>query len=90
MPEGSRGATSMWLKPSLTNENIVKVKKLTELAKSIGITMSQMAIAWILKREEISCAIIGATSVAQLQENLIASDIGLDEKTLNKIDSIIG
>jgi len=90
MPEGSRGATSMWLKPSLTDENIVKVKKLTELSKSIGITMSQMALAWILKRDEISCAIIGATSIAQLQENLIASDIGLDEKTLNKIDSIIG
>jgi voltage-dependent potassium channel beta subunit len=90
MPEGSRGATSMWLKPSLTNENIAKVKELTELAKAVGITMSQMALAWILIRDEISCAIIGATSVDQLQENIKASDIELDNDTLQKIDSILG
>lgn len=89
MPEGSRGATSMWLKPSLTNENISKVKRLSVLAESIGISMSQMALAWILRRDEISCAIIGATTVEQLQENIQASDIELDDETLKKIESIL-
>ncbi len=89
-PDGSRGATSMWLKPSLTDDNIAKVKNLTELAKSIDITMSQMALAWVLTREEISCAIIGATSVDQLQENIKASDIELDNEILGKIEHILG
>ena len=88
-PKGSRGATSMWLKPSLTDDNIAKVKKLTGLADTIEITMSQMSLAWILKNDDITCAIIGATSVDQLQENIKASDIELDNETMEKIENIL-
>ena len=45
IPEGSRGQTSMWLKPELTDANIAKVRRLTELAKDLGITMGQLALA---------------------------------------------
>ncbi len=89
VPEDSRGGTSNWLKGDLTEENIAKCKKLSELAKSHKITLSQMALAWILRRKEISCAIIGATKTAQIEDNVKASDIRLDKETLNEIEKIL-
>ena len=89
MPDGSRGATTKWLKNELNDENIEKVKKLTELAKGLDISMSQLALAWILRRPEISCAIIGATKPEQVDDNLKASDIRLNEETLKEIEKIL-
>ncbi|MHA1448624.1 MAG: aldo/keto reductase family protein, partial [Candidatus Hodarchaeales archaeon] len=60
-PEGSRGATSKWLDRELNDENIAKVKKLTEVARELEISVNQLALAWILRRPAISCAITGAT-----------------------------
>ncbi len=89
IPEGSRGASSMWLKPDLTETNIAKVRRLTELAHSLDITMGQLALAWVLRRPEVSCAIIGATKIEQVQENLTASDIELSAETLQEIETIL-
>ncbi len=89
-PEGSRGKETMWLAGHLTEENIGKAKKLTELAQSLDITMGQLALAWILKRPEISCAIIGATSVEQLEENLAASEVTITEEIEEQINVVIG
>jgi voltage-dependent potassium channel beta subunit len=89
MPEESRGATSMWLKPDLTEENLSKVRQLSELAKTLNITVSQLALAWVLRHPEISCAIIGATKVSQVKENVIASEVELSDDTLHKIEAIL-
>lgn len=89
-PDGTRGKDTMWLAGHLTEENIAKVKRLTELAKSLDITTSQLALAWILRRPEISCAITGATRVEQLEENVAASEVTLTEEILEKIEGIIG
>jgi len=90
IPEGTRGAASEWMNADLKESNIAKVKKLTMLAQALGITMSQLALAWILRREEISCAIVGATKEEQLKENLAASDVKLSGETLAKIELILG
>jgi len=89
IPDGSRGATSMWLKPELTEANIAKVRSLTELARSLDISVGQLALAWVLRRQEISCAITGATKVEQVADNVAAADIVLSDETLAKIEVII-
>ncbi len=89
IPEGSRGQTSMWLKPEMTEANVAKVRQLTGLAEGLGITTGQLALAWVLRRPEASCAIIGATSVSQLEENVMAADIVLSDDTLAAIEGVL-
>jgi voltage-dependent potassium channel beta subunit len=90
IPKDSRGATTKWMERDLTLENIAAARKLTELAKELGVTLSQLALAWVLRLPQISCAITGATSVEQLEENVAASGIALESDTLDKIEQIIG
>ncbi|HPC10476.1 MAG TPA: aldo/keto reductase family protein [candidate division Zixibacteria bacterium] len=90
IPDGSRGATSMWLKPSLTEANIAAVRRLSELAASLDITVARLALAWVLRRPEISCAIIGATAPEQVDENVKAADTVLSAETLAAIEQILG
>lgn len=89
IPEKSRGGSTNWLKNDLTETNIEKARKLTEIAKSLDITLSQLALAWILRKKEISCAITGATSPEQLQANVKASEIKLESETLKNIETIL-
>ncbi len=90
VPKGSRGDTTEWLKGDLTEENLDKVANLADLAHSLDITISQLALAWILRLPEISCAITGATKVEHLEENIGASGVTLDDETLKKIERILG
>jgi aryl-alcohol dehydrogenase-like predicted oxidoreductase len=89
IPKESRGANTKWMERDLTPENVAKVKKLGELAAELNITIVQLAIAWILRLPQISCAIVGATTVEQLEQNLTAVGVTLDEETLTKIEKII-
>jgi len=89
IPSDSRGATTPWLKEDLTSGNIEKTKQLKEIARSLGITLSQLALAWVLRRPEISCAIIGATSVEHVKENIEAVDIELSQETLAAVEKIL-
>lgn len=89
VPKASRGGSTRWLKHDLNEENLAKVQQLAELAKELGISVGQLALAWILRKPEISCAIVGATSVDQLKENIKASDVRLDQATQGKIETIL-
>jgi len=89
-PDGSRGKETMWLAGHLTEENLEMARKLTVLAGSLDITVGQLALAWILRRPEISCAIVGATRVEQLEENLAAMEVTITAEIEEKINPIIG
>ena len=89
VPKNSRGDVTPWLEEDLTPANIEKAKKLATLAGKLDITLSQLALAWILRRPEITCAITGATRVEQLEENVIAADVVLTEGTLTEIETIL-
>jgi len=89
IPNDSRGGSSNWLKNDLTDANLNKIKKLSEIAKDHSITIGQMALAWILHRPEISCAIIGATKPEQVNDNVIASDVKLSDDTFREIENIL-
>ena len=68
------------------------VKCLTGIANDLGITPAQLAIAWILRRKEVSSVITGATRLEQLDENLGASEAyeKLTEVDIDRIFSCMG
>ena len=89
IPEGSRGSSSEMMKSLLTEEYLSKVRKLGEIAKSLDITTSQLALAWILRRPEISAAIVGATKPQHVIESAGASDVELSADILDQIEGIL-
>jgi L-glyceraldehyde 3-phosphate reductase len=71
----------------LTDENLAKVRGLDAIARGRGQTLAQMAIAWILRDPRVTSAVVGASSVEQLEDTLGALDhleFGADE--LKQID----
>jgi aryl-alcohol dehydrogenase-like predicted oxidoreductase len=62
-----------WIRDRITPERIARVRRLTALASSLGLTTAQLAIAWILRRKEVSSVITGATRIEQLDENLASA-----------------
>lgn len=81
-----------WIKDrSLVDENLEKVRKLTDLAKDLDISMPQLALAWCLKNNDVSTVILGASKVSQLKENLKAAEAKdkLTAKVMGKIEGIL-
>ena len=73
IPEGSRASWPSSLSPDLlTDESLDKIRALNELAAGRGQTLAQMALAWTLRDSRVTSALIGASSVEQLEENLAA------------------
>jgi aryl-alcohol dehydrogenase-like predicted oxidoreductase len=73
IPEGTRLADPQlgWLREKVLAEgNLDKARRLTTVARDLGASLSQLAIAWCLKNERVSSVITGATRVEQLRENL--------------------
>lgn len=89
IPQGSRAAQQQGLQKDLTEDKLAKIKALAALASDLSLTVGQLALAWILRRPEMSSAIIGASKPDQIIENVKAADITLSEETLNKIDGIL-
>ncbi len=92
IPAGARATKTerVWLTPDDVKANLPKVKQLNELAQSRGQTLAQMAIAWVLRKPAVTSALIGASSVKQLEDSLAALNnlkFGVDE--LNQIESIL-
>ena len=75
IPAGSRASRPGSIEPDmLSDANIAHVRKLNELASARGQTLAQMAISWVLRDQRVTSALIGASSVGQLEENLKAAD----------------
>ncbi len=89
IPEGSRGEGSQSIQNYLTDEYLAKFRKLDEIAKSMDLSMAQLALAWILRREEISAAIIGASKPHHIKENVKASDVILSKDILQQITDVM-
>jgi L-glyceraldehyde 3-phosphate reductase len=73
IPEGSRASRPGSLAPQMLNDDTVaKITALNEIAAGRGQSLAQMAIAWTLRDERVTSALIGASSVAQLEDNVAA------------------
>ena len=80
----------VWLTPDDVKENLPKVQKLNELAKQRGQSLAQMAIAWVLRKPAVTSALIGASSVSQLEDNLATlSNLKFSDNELDEIESIL-
>jgi L-glyceraldehyde 3-phosphate reductase len=75
VPEGSRAAQGKSLDPDLLSDaSLAHVRALNEIARGRGQTLAQMAIAWVLRDHRVTSALVGASSVAQLDDTLDALD----------------
>jgi aryl-alcohol dehydrogenase-like predicted oxidoreductase len=64
-----------------------RVQRLRPIADGLGISMAQLALAWILRESNVASAIIGASKPEQLRDNAGASGVTLDDETLRAIDA---
>jgi L-glyceraldehyde 3-phosphate reductase len=92
IPADSRAAQGKSLDPnSLTEDRLARVRGLNEIAKSRGQSLAQMALAWALRDPRVTSLVIGASRVAQLEENLAALDrLDFDTDELARIDEYAG
>lgn len=92
IPSGARASKTerVWLTPDDVKENLPKVEKLDELAGQRGQSLAQMAIAWILRKPAVTSALIGASSVEQLEDNLASlNSLKFSDDELDKIEDIL-
>jgi L-glyceraldehyde 3-phosphate reductase len=92
IPSGARATKTerVWLTPKDVKESLPRVQKLNELAKQRGQSLAQMAIAWVLRKPVVTSALIGASSVQQLDNNLAAlSNLEFGEEELARIEEIL-
>ncbi|MDA8379367.1 MAG: aldo/keto reductase family protein [Actinomycetota bacterium] len=93
LPEGSRatdptgaGFITHWLR----DEILERVALLRPIATDAGLTLAQLAVAWVLQHPEVSAAIVGATRPEQVRENAAAAGVKLDRSVMARIDEAVG
>ncbi|HEY4411622.1 MAG TPA: aldo/keto reductase family protein [Gaiellaceae bacterium] len=74
----------------LADDLLERVQQLGDVAKDLGITTAQLALAWVLREPNVASAIVGASRPQQVEDNAAASGIELDAATLARIDEILG
>jgi L-glyceraldehyde 3-phosphate reductase len=73
IPVGSRASKAHFLRPeSITEEKLIRIRKLNSIAAQRGQTLAQMALAWVLKDHRITSVLIGASCIPQIDDNLRA------------------
>jgi len=95
IPLGSRATLSgyEWLRKNvITPQNVEKAKQLEPIARDIGCTMAQLALAWCLKNPNVSTVITGASRPEQVSENMKTLEVApkLDSAILEQIEAILG
>ena len=92
-PEGSRATDatgSSFIKRMLTDDILGRVQKLKPLAEEAGLSMAQLAVAWVLQNPNVSSAIIGASRPEQVRDNVKAAGVKLEASLLGRIDEVLG
>ena len=92
-PEGSRATDQRgagFIQKWLDDEVLIRVEKLAPLAAEVGLSMAQLAVAWVLQNPNVSSAIIGASRPEQVTENVKAAGVTLDADALAAIDEALG
>ncbi len=88
--ENSRFAREKTAKDRFFNEkNIARVRNLKQIADDLAITRSQLALAWVLRKEGVSSVITGATSATQVEDNVRAAEVSLSDDALRQIEVVL-
>jgi len=93
LPEGSRatddkGGADM-IKRFLTEDVLSRVQGLAPIAQEIGLSLAQLAVAWVLQNDNVASAIIGASRPDQVTENVKASGVRIPPELLSRIDEVL-
>jgi 1-deoxyxylulose-5-phosphate synthase len=89
LPEGTRATSERMgrlMSDKLREGVLERVQRLVPIAERLGITMAQLALAWVLREGNVASAIVGASRPEQVRDNAAASGIELDAETLAEID----
>jgi aryl-alcohol dehydrogenase-like predicted oxidoreductase len=92
-PKGTRAAdhdAGKFMGRFRSDEVLEAVQRLRPIAAEVGVTMAQLALAWVLREPNVASAIVGASRPEQLEDNAGASGVKLDEDTLAAIDKALG
>ena len=94
-PAGSRATDENGGKETITDrylndETLNAVAKLEPIAADLGLTMAQLAIAWVLSNDNVATALVGASRPKQVESNVAASGVKLDAEVLARIDEALG
>lgn len=89
IPADSRASKLEWVRKGLTEEKLAKVRALSEIAAELEITTGQLALAWILRQNNVASALVGASRPEQVSENVAASGIDLDEAIVERIEAVL-
>jgi aryl-alcohol dehydrogenase-like predicted oxidoreductase len=92
-PAGSRatdekGGADM-VKRFLNDDVLTRVQKLQPVADEAGLSLAQLAVAWVLQNDNVSAAIIGASRPEQVTENVKASGVKLEDELMQRIDDVL-
>ncbi|MEK3713939.1 MULTISPECIES: aldo/keto reductase family protein [unclassified Paenibacillus] len=90
IPADSRAARLDWMRKGITEEKLAKVQELGKVAAELDISVGNLALAWILRQPNVASALVGASRPEQVEENVKASGIELNEDILARIEEIIG
>jgi aryl-alcohol dehydrogenase-like predicted oxidoreductase len=92
-PQGSRATDptgSQFIAGFMGDDVLGRVQKLKPVAQEAGLTMAQLAIAWVLQNRNVSSAIVGASRPEQVKDNVKAAGVKLDAAILRRIDETLG
>jgi aryl-alcohol dehydrogenase-like predicted oxidoreductase len=92
-PQGSRatdekGGADM-IKRLLRDDVLERVQQLKPIAEGVGLSLAQLAVAWVLQNDNVSCAIVGASRPDQVSDNARAAGVRLDADAMKAIDEVI-
>ncbi len=91
-PEASRATDpsgGQFMQKLLADKVLTRVAELKPIAEAAGLSMSQLAIAWVLQNQNVASAIIGASRPEQVAENVKAAGVRLEPATLKAIDDVL-
>jgi aryl-alcohol dehydrogenase-like predicted oxidoreductase len=92
-PDGSRATDpegAAFIRRFLVDDVLTRVQQLQPLADEAGLSLAQLAVAWVLQNRNVSSAIVGASRPEQVTENVKAAGVTLDEALLKQIDEALG
>lgn len=94
-PAGSRATDEKGGKDTISgryldDDTLTTVAKLEPIASDLGLTMAQLAIAWVLSNDNVATALVGASRPEQVESNVAASGVKLDAEVLTRIDEALG
>lgn len=93
-PAGSRATDSsggsQMIRSWMRDEVLERVQRLQPVADELGLTMAQLAVAWVLQNDNVAAALVGASRPEQIADNVKASGVVLEDDVLARIDEALG